>query len=237
MVWRFNRVEEFSSIVKNKKRLIIACAVGGLGLISASAGLFFCRQPIEVESVPVSVATSYYGPENKPQQLRSSHGALTSWKFDCVTSLKYSFEEKVQMSPKKWQVRIKITGAKLKLSLPINTYLPKDPTPHIVRHEEGHVTICRRIYADSAMYAKKAAEATFKRTYTGEGSTFEQACQHAAGIAANEIREEYKVNTSEKVSSISEIYDFLQSDKKVDPGKSVDEAFSLVAKGKSRRLS
>ena len=171
---------------------------------------------------------------SSPPQVGPDASARTHWQYNCQTEADYEIISKNRTSSG-WNVELKITAIKLKLTMPIVIYLPRDALDGLKSHESGHVEICRRIYERAQSIAGLEARRVM-RTYQGNGRNVEEACEDAVRVANIELVEAYGERTLEVVNNISVIYDFLETSSTVQPGHSVDEAFRRYKNGGSRRL-
>jgi hypothetical protein len=178
---------------------------------------------INIAKHPPTVETKEFDARVTPPQVGPDATARTHWQFECDADTDYAIEEQ-HHTEQKWSARIRIRSVKLGLSLPITIYLPSNASPQLKAHEEGHVEICRRIYADAGEIARQSTLPILSKTYEGDGLTLEEACAQASKVAVIELTETYGKNTTEVVNHVSTIYDFLQGNEKYTASASVDEA-------------
>jgi hypothetical protein len=171
---------------------------------------------------------------SSPPQVGPDASARTHWQFNCQTEADYQIISKHRTSSG-WNVELKITAIKLKLTMPIVIYLPRDASDGLKSHESGHVEICRRIYERAQSIAGLEARRVL-RTFQGNGRDIKEACDDAIRVANIELIEAYGEHSVEVVNNVSVIYDFLETSPTVQPGHSVDEAFRRHRRGGSRRL-
>lgn len=158
-----------------------------------------------------------------------------SWTFKCATEMGYTYVWK-EKTGDRWSVCIRIDSAHVRLSLPIIVYLPINPPSRLEQHSKGHVLVCEQVYEDAESYARTALYSVFRRTYTGEGETVDEAGAKAVALATSEFATMYEEQTQAKAQDISDLYDFLEV-KQADPYKvSVQRAFETLKKSQGRRL-
>ncbi|MBA3992459.1 MAG: hypothetical protein C0469_02960 [Cyanobacteria bacterium DS2.3.42] len=161
--------------------------------------------------------------------------ARTDWLFTINTELDFSIvkEEKQKDGYHLW---IEITGVKLKLALPIATSISDKAPEYVVLHEQGHASICRRIYASSRQYALDAANSVIGKRVEGFGSDRKLALSNALQIAGQEVASPYKAKTAAVADKVSSIYDQLcqKEDRRNLVEKTIEEAFAAVEKEEKR---
>jgi hypothetical protein len=222
-----------SSIAVN---LAVAAFVLGL-IFMASITLFRESLSVSIDKMlpTVDLKRTEETIESKDISKRICTDAGVSWTFKCETQMKYSCLERAKLG-NGWTVTIRIEEISMRLSLPITMTLPVKSPLRLQQHNEGHVIICKRVYANAEQYAKEASYPIFKRTYTADGQTVDEACANAVGVANNELIEGYKQKSQLQTQSISDTYDLLELSRPPSFEHSVEKAVELSKAGQGRRL-
>jgi len=211
----------------------IAILVSGLGIFCAS-----CKNnsetAISVEQEPPVVTTkNLTDPEvlNAKAPASDHEIAHTDWIFSINPYLDYSIE-KEQKDKDGYRIWLKVTGIKLKLKLPITTYISPQTPAYVVDHERGHQQICRRIYSHCREYALKGAQEVIGKQFEGFGADRKLAIGNALQFAGQDLTSPYRGNASARADAVSSIYDQLceKEDRKNLVDKTVNDAFLLADK-------
>ncbi len=133
-----------------------SAAFGLILLLPISAGW----GNVKVTHKPVEVEHKSFDPGNPPKELGlEREGAVTASEFDLQIGLDISPGEKRPQRNGKCQQSMVIQNVKLTLGLKITVWLPDTANDKLKAHEEGHVQMTERVYADRADKAAKAAGA------------------------------------------------------------------------------
>ena len=159
--------------------------------------------------------------------------ARTDWAFKIDTELDYHIaDEKNDLQDKQngYHIWIDITGVRLKLALPITTQISHQAPKYVFEHENGHVKICRRIYADARKLATEAATKVFEKRFEGFGKDQKMALSNALQFAGQELAAYYRVKTAGEAEKVSSKYDqiCLSEDRKEQVDKTIEDAFAAV---------
>ncbi len=155
--------------------------------------------------------------------------ARTDWRFSISPEIDFSIaDEKKQQDG--YHLWIVVTGVKLKIALPIATFISDQAPEYVVQHEKGHVSICRRVYANSRQYALDAANSVIGKKFEGFGADRKQALSNALQIVGQEIVSPYKAKTAAVADKVSSLYDQLcqKEDRRKLVEKTIEEAFAAV---------
>ncbi|MCC7529480.1 MAG: hypothetical protein IT342_13230 [Candidatus Melainabacteria bacterium] len=155
--------------------------------------------------------------------------ARTDWLFSISPEVDFSIadEKKEQDGYHLW---IEVTGVRLKVALPIATFISDQAPQYVVQHERGHERICRRVYANSRQYALAAANSVIGRRFEGFGKDRKTALSDALQIAGQEIVSPYKAKTAFVADKVSSRYDQLcqKEDRRKSVEKTIEDAFSSL---------
>lgn len=157
--------------------------------------------------------------------------AQTDWAFSIDTKLDFSIKKEKQEKDG-YHLWVEITGVKLKLALPIKTSISDKAPKYVVEHENGHVEICRRIYANAREQAQKAVAAVKGKQFEGFGADKKLALANALQVAGQEIAAPYRVSTAGLAERVSSNYDQLceKEERRNQVEKTIDDAFAAVDK-------
>ncbi len=157
--------------------------------------------------------------------------AHTDWMFSIKPELDFSIKDEKQ-DKRGYHLILEVTGVKLNLALPIKMTVSQKAPQSVLDHENGHVEICRRAYANAREYALDAVNKALGKRFDGFGSDRKLALSNALEMAAQEIASSYRTKTAAVAENVSSIYDQLcekeDRDKLVE--KTVEEAFVAVRK-------
>ncbi|MBX9670372.1 MAG: hypothetical protein K2X93_22420 [Candidatus Obscuribacterales bacterium] len=231
-------MKTFNHLLRNFEwdtAMILLCFIGLVLMDFVVLRDFFS---VSIVRVPVNLIVKTSTPEQSPSvrviKPLCADGPVT-WTFKCATEMSYSYLWK-EKTGNRWTVCIRIDSANVRLSLPIEIYLPIDPPVRLEQHSKGHVLICEQVYQDAENYARSNLNSVFHRTYIGEGDTVDEAGANAVGIATAEFAEAYKEQTQTKAQDISDLYDFLELKRPESYKTSVESAVAALRKGRVRRL-
>lgn len=211
-----------------------------LGLVLA-ATISLLNGCTQTKSPPISIAVA--SPVVKIVTLKnvstSDHkdtpfnheAARTDWAFSILTELDFSdLEEKKESDG--WHVWLTVTGVKLRLALPITTFLSEKAPKYVAEHENGHVSICRRIYEKSREIALDSSTKTIGKRFEGVGADRRQALSSALQLAGQAVAAPYREKTAGLADKVSSAYDQLcqREDRRNQVRQTVDEAFSILSK-------
>ena len=185
-------------------------------LVVASFTLWSCGKAephVVVSKSPASVETRYVEdlPEGEESPLSEDEEALTDWEFGCKTEFEFDILEKSELADE-ILVTERIKKASLSLDAPIVVWLPKGAGEDLVRHEEAHVAICKRVYRGAEGIARSGADSVLKRDFQGSGKTLQAAIKDGLARASKQICSNYHLQMVEKINRISEVFDTLDRD-------------------------
>ena len=211
--------------------LLITLAIAGMLFVVLSEG-----EPVSVSKAESTLETKRFDPDNPPPDVSKTFHGVTKWKFECPCEVKYKTLEKVDDNGGCF-VRVKVTGMKANLALPIVMWMPDSPPEGLKEHEDGHVQICQRVYAEADKIAEEIAATMIGKEYSGTGATVEDATKFASGIAVVDFSNEFESRVAKKAQNISEIYDYLARFTDSKQSTLVEEAFKTYERGKPRSIS
>lgn len=159
--------------------------------------------------------------------------ARTDWVFTISPELDFKIvDEKDDKKDKEngYHVWVEITSVRLGLALPITSYISDRAPKYVFAHEDGHVKICRRIYANARALANEAASKVFDKRFEGIGRDQKMALSNALQFAGQEMAAFYRNKTGGEAEKVSSKYDqlCLAEDRKDKVDKTIDDAFAAV---------
>jgi hypothetical protein len=150
---------------------------------------------------------------------------LTQWYFHCKPELKYTSS----FDPEKHNVTVAVTGAKMEIGLSMKQRIT-GTNDHVSKHEQGHVDICKKIYADAPAIARGCCLDMVGTYLNAVGVDEKQAAAAAVAIGKQELCRNYLDKTSARVDRISDIYDRISAQRKsTPPEQALKEAFAEEA--------
>jgi hypothetical protein len=158
-------------------------------------------------------------PQSHITKLKNGENAVTESRFDAHCELTHEV-----ISTSQDQVAIRITSARIALSLDTTIYLPNDVRPPLRVHEEGHRVINERIHDREAnAIAGEAVDALLAKEWKATSAAL------AIAQAENECRAAYRQRIMRRAIEVNERFDALTAHGKNDEPKVVDaieQAFS-----------
>jgi hypothetical protein len=201
--------------------------------MALAASLSACSSAprITVDKAPMKVSTEYIEDlKDKKKILKHGEEALTSWSFGCMTDIAFDITQQDLIEPD-YMVTIKPTAIKISLDAPVTVYISKSAPKEVVDHENSHVLVCKKVYADAENVARDSAKNVFDRSFQASGKTVKEACAKAVEAISDEVCQGYHLITVEKINRVSEVLDDLEehlTDKQKPSSHEqlVDQAFS-----------
>lgn len=197
--------------------------------------MFMERGSVTIGASAPSVENRKLKANERPPEADSSSEGLTKWEFKCPTEVDYQVVENVEDQGGSF-VRVKVTGVRVNLSLPITVYLPESPSEELRVHEAGHVEICKRVYADAQSRAEEIARSLVGKVYSGTGADKTTACALAVNLPLIEFSGLYDSAIARKAQDLSEIYDYLDKYTDIPEKDLVEKAFATYEEGHPRQL-
>lgn len=92
----------------------------------------------------------------------ANNNALTKWNFKIKNKVKGSSKNQVLKNGTN-RLNFKVKSVDVETSLLIDVYLPAKTSEKLKSHEQGHVSICKNIYAKSSKELPNLLEALLKK--------------------------------------------------------------------------
>lgn len=148
------------------------------------------EQPqVTIVKMPVNVGTRYFDPKRPPQErppLRPPEEAVCASDFLSDASLG---AQAVQTDATHAKATINLV--KVTLQLDITIWLPMNPQPWTVEHEEGHRQISEYYYQNADAIARRIAEPYLGKVFDISGRDLRKALSAALQKVGAEITNEY----------------------------------------------
>lgn len=166
----------------------------------------------------------------KPSPHTHAEG-LTDWMFHCQPSIEFT---KVLTGN---HARIRITKAALIIGLTIREQFATEGNAALLAHEQGHVKICERIYADADASARTACQSLLGAEFDGLGATPEQALSAAEELARRKLCGDYTQQTAAYAEEVSTTFDriTLHGTQHMTAEQAVETAFGQTRRPVSPR--
>lgn len=206
---------------KNGDLYLIGFCVVSLFLM---LGQIFLASNISVVIERPVVTTESFNRATPPTSVSRDEHAATNWDFGVKTELKYSLNSQETLGGD-YAVNVRIDSARIYLTLPITVYLPESPSPALAAHEQGHVTICKRVYEDAPRVAMIAARKVVGHSFSGSGSSESAAYESALLQAENTLIQYFKDHTADVAEGLSRLFDKLHPDGSETTAASIEEVF------------
>jgi|AGTN01.3.fsa_nt_gi hypothetical protein len=230
------KLERWAAIPKRKRMELAVVAALFIVVIAFGIPAVIWDSPVGITKIPPSVERKEFDESSPPPEAESAE-SKTIYDFICEPDLEYKMEEEQKISDTKWQVRLRITKAKVQLSLPITVFISRKSSKRRSEFEDGHVKIFTRVYVDAQGPAAAAGKSVIGREFFGEAPDAATACDRAIEVARREVREQYGYTVEDKARDVLEIYDFYAPHWKKNADVLVDKALHDYELGKPRKLS
>jgi hypothetical protein len=201
--------------------------------VLALSGVAGAEEPVVVRKAPESLAVRSFDPKHPPKEmppLNASEAAVTESVFACGARIEVETKT-IDNKP----VRTSIVGVRLDLGLEVTEWLPKDVTPKIKAHEDGHRNISELYYEN----AEKIA-ATIAKKYVGKQLEIQDGDVKAAiKKAASECCEEYLGAVEKPSQKVQEKYDEITDHgrNKVAEKRAIEKAVEEVKEELKKQAS
>jgi len=162
-----------------------------------------------VDKQPPQVEQRWFDPARPPvpgPDLRPGEKGCTQYHYNLSVNFDLDMvsEEKTESGSK---VKIRPRDIRVTLTLPIVVWLPNNTTKKMARHEEGHKTICVRIYDDAEKLVRFHAESMASSHFDGEGKTTAEAVKVAYQRAAEDLNQIYRRYVFDYSRCVGDEYD------------------------------
>jgi hypothetical protein len=189
----------------------IRSAAFGLALLLAASG-GWANVKVTHKAVEVEHKTfDHNNPPKEPGLNLNKEGAVTVSEFDLRIGLGIQPGDKRQLRNGKCQQSMVIQSVTLSLGLKITVWLPDNATAKLKAHEEGHVQMAEKIYAERADKAAKAAGALIDgRRMTAEADNcddVDKAMEQTIQDANKKVYHGYLSRTADVSARAGDIYD------------------------------
>lgn len=163
---------------------------------------------VDVSAAPPTVHVNYFDDKMPLPQVERDRNfdAYTLWFYHCFAD--------IQMQPVDADDTIGASSAhfvvksvQLRLSCPVNIWLPPNAPPMVRDHEQGHGDICKKIYLRAPAVAREAAQNILGKSYSGMGKNLAEARNVAMAAARDDIAQHFRSGVIEPADEISTLYD------------------------------
>lgn len=141
-----------------------------------------------------------------------------NFKIDVISSRRVKDRYEVVISP---------VSATIKLSLPVDIWVPTGSPRKLVRHEEGHRMIHEAVYRDAGDLMRFHAALLKDSRYKGEGESYRGALKNAYRLIGEDLSDTYQRYVYEFSRSVGEEYDRITKHgaNHVSEGEAIEAAF------------
>jgi hypothetical protein len=201
------------------------CLLSALLLHGCGLGPSHGPEPVSIEVQPLTVEKKLYA-VGDALKASGAEEANTKWFFHCQTG--FDTKEHWLSEGGLPQVELTVVSARIGLSLPVIVYLPDNASIKLKEHEDGHVDICRRVYATASPLAIDIAKNMIGKTFRGKGANKEEAREAALRRAGEYFCGSYTKKTADVVDAVSARYDEITEHSRapVDSHLAVEQAFA-----------
>lgn len=168
-----------------------------------------------------------WNPFNAGPKLNPGEKALTEYAYNLGVRFDIDVVDEEEKRGR-WFIHLKPKNGVVRLSLNVKIWIPQWAPQKCIRHEEGHKTICERVYEYAGDIVRLYAEEIQQKAYPGEGGTKELAEQDAYKRAAKELNERYRETVFEYAKRVTEEYDRITQHglNPIAEDAAIQEAFS-----------
>jgi hypothetical protein len=176
---------------------------------------------------PVQVTKDKMGFVRNYDIVRSSmEQGNTEWFFHCFPNFAYRYETRGN------QVTITPYSVQMHIGLDVTQTVPHRCSDKLQAHEDGHVEICKQIYADAERIAHDYCEEAIGKPFTASGATEKDATDNAIDVASHYVCDRYSAKTGKLCDRVSQIYDEITRHGLADvpESKAIDQAFKRASR-------
>lgn len=222
---------------KRKKLFLI---LGGIVAVSVLFQIFRTVAPnvtpgvetfhdgtIVIERIP-PVVNVHYKDNMDYTQVANHPRAYTFWSYLCQPQFDLKPRPDLQAGRKHYYC-FEVTGVHVRLSLPIDTWLPYMAPDWLKVHENGHVEMCRDVYKDAIAQADRCAQNVLHKTFCGQADSEYDGRFYAHREAEKWINFKYRDVSETRANVLGVIYDRLTDhgkNNKVKTPNAEKEAFA-----------
>jgi len=195
--------------------------------VSPSASAATDNHNVTIAKTPATVDVRSFDPAHRPKDmpaLRTDEAAVTESSFACAVEVEV--ESKVVGDA---PVKTKIVALKVKLSLEVKEWVPKNTTRKIRSHEDGHRQISEAFFENADKVAAEIA-----KSYIGKELTVKDkdSVQPAIKKAATEFCQQYLGAVEKPSQTAQEKYDEITDHgrNKVPEPRAIQQAIEAVTK-------
>ncbi|HVT88824.1 MAG TPA: hypothetical protein VHD56_08240 [Tepidisphaeraceae bacterium] len=160
-------------------------------IVLALAGLADAQ--VTVSQADSVIQRKYFDPNNRPgdmPKLNPRESAVTQSFFGADSRVGGAVVRKKQIGDE-WQAWVKVDTVRMTLQMRVTIWLPNNPVPKLVNHEEGHRRIAELYYQDAEPTARELADHLLGQEITGKGANPEAAADNALKEAAETLGQQY----------------------------------------------
>lgn len=140
-------------------------------------------------------------------RLSPNEAAVTQSFFGADTRIGGEIVERKQLESGQYEVKIKVDMVRMTLQLKATIWLPKNTTPKLTKHEEGHRLLAEHYYKDAQAIARALADEMMGQTISGKGPDPNTAADNALKEAAQVLGGRYLGKTDVPCGTAQEHYD------------------------------
>ena len=196
------------------------------------------RPTITLDQQPPTVERFIFDPANRPDdmpRLEPDEDAVCQFDFQCGARFKSITESQRDLADGV-EVTVRIETMSITLTLVNRIWLPRNATPKLRAHEEGHRIINERVYESAGEIAEEIAARIVAQTWTAVGQTPEIASSNALRAALQAFCREYHARVADRAYRIGVIYDELTRHgrrQRPTEAEAIDLAFTREARDRA----
>jgi hypothetical protein len=188
---------------------------------------------VTIHPTEIVVEHHEFDPKDPPAEmpkLKPNEGSITQTYFWADPKIKAALVEK-KANASGCELSMSIQGVDMTVRLQVHVWVPKGAVPKVVKHEEGHVQIAQRYYADAETIAREIAQSFIGKTVTATGADENTASRAALRQAADAISQMYLARTDVIAKKAQDEYDRITAHgtNAIPEARAIEQAIAKVA--------
>jgi hypothetical protein len=184
--------------------LLVAAGLLAVGPVAAAP-------PVELVTHPPVVERRVFDPAAPPADLpplEADERAITQAAFRIAVGAD-TVGGRTQRDGTSHRAKVRVAGVAIQTWLTVTLWLPRDASPELVAHEEGHQRLVEQLYAEAEAPLREAAERWVGRELEATGPSADEARDAAAQPVIRELSAEWLAATHGQAEVLGARYDLL----------------------------
>lgn len=167
------------------------------------------RADVTITRKVAVVERKAFDPAHPPAEmppLNGNEAAVTQSRFECQVAVNYQVMSQ-RPQDGEWITALRLQGVRMTLLMKVVIWLPQRAPAQLESHEDGHLEIDQRVYADADNVARQIARAMDGQTVEGQGPTTQASEKNATDNAAAKLCRLYIEQVAKRAARIGQSYD------------------------------